>query len=193
MDDVFDLDLAALAAGRRPGLDPVDEPLFVVCTHGRHDPCCAERGRPVASALAGADADATWESTHVGGDRFAGNVVAFPHGWYFGRVVPGDAPRIASAYRDGRLDLEHARGRSCDPTDVQAAELALRLDRRIDGLDDVHPVRRVRDGDRRTVAFETPGGRAEVVVERAGAVPRPLTCHARHPRVPVAWRPVAVR
>ena len=85
--DTLDLDLPALGGGIRPGFEPVEGPLFLVCTHGRRDVCCAERGRPVAQALATAVPGATWESSHVGGDRFAGNLVAFPHGLYLGRVA----------------------------------------------------------------------------------------------------------
>ena len=83
-----------------PG-DPEGEPLFVVCTHGRRDPCCAERGRPLAQGLAASFPDVTWESTHVGGDRFAANLVAFPHGLYFGRVEPDEGPEIVRGVRRG--------------------------------------------------------------------------------------------
>jgi hypothetical protein len=38
---------------------PYDGPLYLVCTHGRHDRCCALRGRPVAKALA------AFKPTHV--------------------------------------------------------------------------------------------------------------------------------
>ena len=34
----------------RPGRSSTG-PLYGVCTHGRHDACCAERGRPVCAAL----------------------------------------------------------------------------------------------------------------------------------------------
>ena len=52
-----------------PALEP--EPMLLVCTHGVHDTCCAVRGRPVAAALARRWPEATWECSHVGGDRFA--------------------------------------------------------------------------------------------------------------------------
>ena len=86
-------------------------PLVVVCTHGRRDVCCAERGRPLAGRSPPRFPDATWESTHVGGDRFAGNMVVFPHGLYFGRVEPDEGPGIAHAYAEGRIgSLERYRG-----------------------------------------------------------------------------------
>ena len=54
-----------------PHWQPYDGPLYLVCTHGRHDRCCALRGRPVAQALSRRHPQRTWESSHVGGDRFA--------------------------------------------------------------------------------------------------------------------------
>ena len=50
--------LAALGAGRSVGLTPEADPVLAVCTHGRHDACCAERGRPLARALAAEPAGA---------------------------------------------------------------------------------------------------------------------------------------
>ena len=49
--ELLDLDLDAIARGEAPDWDRFEGPLFGVCTHGRHDACCAERGRPVAAAL----------------------------------------------------------------------------------------------------------------------------------------------
>src|SRR5262245_7519706 len=40
-DEIVDLDLSAVADGRRPGFgSPVERPLLLVCTHGAHDACC---------------------------------------------------------------------------------------------------------------------------------------------------------
>ena len=64
-------DLVALA-GRFDDLpDPTSEPLFLVCAHGRKDVCCAVEGRVVAAVLDDALPGAVWETTHLGGDRFA--------------------------------------------------------------------------------------------------------------------------
>jgi hypothetical protein len=190
--EVLDLDLEALARGERPGLDPYPGRLFVVCTHGRHDPCCAERGRPLAQWLSVARPEETWECTHVGGDRFAANLVAFPYGWYFGRLAADDGTVVADAYADGRVDLRHARGRSCFPIDVQAAELFLRADRRLDGLDDVAPAGVERSGRETTAAFDTPSGPFAVRVRRSASEPVRLTCHAPEERAAPAFDLVAV-
>ncbi|UOE44123.1 sucrase ferredoxin [Agromyces larvae] len=107
---------------------PSDEPIYAVCAHGRHDRCCAVRGRRVATALAAARPEQTWECSHLGGDRFAGTMVVFPHGLYYGYAddSPDDGEptplRIADAFEEGRVVPEHLRGRSSLTHAVQAAQ-----------------------------------------------------------------------
>jgi hypothetical protein len=176
-----------------PG-DPAGEPLFVVCTHGRRDPCCAERGRPLAEAAAAVARDVTWESTHVGGDRFAGNVVAFPHGLYFGRVEPEEIATLMQAYHGGRIaPLHRYRGRSSDPLHVQTAEQAVRERLDLERIDDVARAHARRRGDRAEVAFTTPSGRFGVRMERVPGVPMRLTCHAAAEQARPAWRVLGLR
>ena len=72
--------------------EPIDHPLLVVCTHGKRDRCCSRYGRPLYDALrSDVPPEWVWQSTHVGGDRFAGNLVCLPEGLYFGRVDPAAA------------------------------------------------------------------------------------------------------
>lgn len=190
--DALDIDLLALGRGERPGLEPHDDPLFLVCTHGRRDVCCAERGRPVAQALAGRYPDQAWESSHVGGDRFAGNVVAFPHGLYFGRVG-AEASDVADAYAAGRISLPHLRGRSCLPMPVQAAEQAVREHTGFDGVDDVRFEGAERDADDWTATFGTTRGRFVVSVRVERSDTRFLTCRSRREEAPRAYRVLALR
>ncbi|HEX6149907.1 sucrase ferredoxin [Nocardioides sp.] len=180
---VADLDLTALGAGRSPGLTPVSESVFGVCTHGRHDACCAELGRPVATALSHAQPDATWEISHIGGDRFAGNLLVLPHGLYYGRVDPPAAVSIAATHRSGHLDLDHLRGRSSYPMSVQAAEIALRRQLGETALDTVRPVSRRRDGAEWHAVFDVGAERWEVVLRSAldETVRHRLTCLAVKP------------
>src|SRR4051812_20080444 len=112
-DDLADLLATPLPFdGETAGADwaPAPDPLLFVCTHGRHDPCCAVRGRPVAKALAAVHPDGTWECSHVGGDRFAANVVVLPRGLYLGRVPAESAAEIVDAVRAGRLPAAEFRG-----------------------------------------------------------------------------------
>jgi hypothetical protein len=192
LDDVPDVDVEGLSRGESAGMTRVAEPLFVVCTHGRHDPCCAERGRPLARALARSEAEATWEGSHVGGDRFAGNLVAFPHGMYFGRLAPQDAASVTMAYRRGRIDLAHYRGRSCYATSVQAAEHLFRVDQGLDGVDDVRPVGAVRRDGLIVVTLVARAQSYRVTIERSREEPRVLTCHDTEPFAAPAHRLVAI-
>ncbi len=126
-------DVAAAAAGlaaSRPdpaGWVPADHPLALVCTNGRHDQCCANEGRPVVRALRGsAWDDHVWECSHVGGDRFAANVVVLPESLYFGRCTPDGIVSLLDGVAAGQLDLDHFRGRSGYRTVEQAVEHLVR-------------------------------------------------------------------
>lgn len=191
---VLQLDLDRLGRGERLGAGiPHEGPMFLVCTHGRHDPCCAERGRPLAEALSSAFPDETWGSSHFGGDRFAGNLVVFPHGFYFGRVSPEESEAVARTYLDGRLDLGRLRGRSCRPMPVQAAEHFLREQEGLDRIDDVELEDATTTPSGARVRFRTRVGRSEVHVAREpDLVARRLTCHSQHEERPPTYRLLAI-
>ena len=162
-----------------PG-DPVGHPLLLVCTHGKHDRCCARYGRPLYEAVAEqAEEGWAWQCSHVGGDRFAGNLVVLPEGLYFGRVDPGDAWVVLDEYLSGRIHLPAYRGRSCHPFAVQAAERAVRERTGATGLDDVELV------SLEPIRFRAGSRVLEVDVERSLGELTYLTCSAdqlRHPR-----------
>lgn len=181
LDDVRDLDLAALGAGRSVGLEPHEGPLLAVCTHGRHDACCAERGRPVALALAASrHADAVWECSHIGGDRFAGNLVVLPQGLYYGRLDPVSALAVAGSHLAGELDLDHLRGRSSQPMPVQAAEIFLRRELGATRQDAVVLVGRSTEAGLTLASFTVAGATYDVRVRttRDPATATRLTCKA---------------
>ncbi|WP_167880421.1 sucrase ferredoxin [Nocardioides guangzhouensis] len=183
---VLDLDLAALGAGRSPGLLPHDGSLLCVCTHGRHDVCCAERGRPVATAVAAAHPQEAWEVSHIGGDRFAANLLVLPHGLYYGGLDPASAVAVTGGHLSGQVDLDHLRGRSGLAMPVQAAEVALR--RRLEETreDAVRFRRQERDGATTRAWFEV--GAATYAVEVRTThddEPQRLTCGVDRPsRIP---------
>ena len=73
--------------------------------HGSRDQCCSLRGTAVFGALAGRlGEEELWISSHLGGHRFAANVVVLPAGLQFGRVTPdrGAVRRRAGARRQDR-------------------------------------------------------------------------------------------
>jgi hypothetical protein len=170
-------------------------PFYLVCTHGRHDQCCAIEGRPVAEALNRLRPGSAWECSHVGGDRFAANIVCLPEGVYYGRVEPHRAAYLLAEHRAGLVDLDHYRGRSCHPPLVQAAELFARShlrERRIDGVG----VLSAEPGPEGTVAVlvqQRNGDAMEVIVRRERAEPVQLTCHVHEESRPWTYRLVEVR
>jgi hypothetical protein len=189
--ELLELDMAAVVAGERPGFgEAVDEPVYLVCTNGRHDRCCATYGRPAALALAAGHGELIWESSHVGGDRFAGNLVCLPGGHYFGRVGPAEADRVVDRHLAGTIDLDHYRGCCVDPPVVQAAEWFARTATGLAGVGDLEFAGRDRlAGGTQAVWFRRPGGGELRVVLRAtrDAEPRLLTDHSASPESPLAF------
>jgi len=154
------------------------EPVICVCTHARHDQCCAVKGRPVVTALAREHRRATWECSHLGGDRFAATLILFPHGLYYGRVTGADAPGLVDAYRHGLIEPRWFRGRSALPNVVQAAEAFARADRGDNQLHAFQFASWTESGSVHTVLF-THGGEP-VAVRLAEILSPPLlsTCAA---------------
>jgi hypothetical protein len=180
-EELLEVDFIA-QRGRR-----LDHPLFLVCTHGKRDRCCARYGRPLYDVVReAAEEDRVWQSTHVGGDRFAGNLVCLPEGLYFGRVGRGDAWRVLDEYLAGRIDLGRYRGRCCYPFHVQAAERALREATGRRGIDDLRLARIERSGDAVwQVTFTVDGEVREVEVRAELGDLTYLTCSSdalRRPR-----------
>ena len=166
--------------------EPVDQPLFLVCTHGKHDRCCARYGRPVFDALAEQlDDEWVWQTTHVGGDRFAGNVVCLPHGLYYGRVEREDALTLVDEQLAGRVFLDRYRGRSCWPFAAQAAERSIRDETGLVGVDELRLASLHRDGAQFRVGFVDGAGRRHErdVVGGLGAEDY-LTCTSPRPERP---------
>jgi len=191
-EDLRALDVAGALAGSAPTPAPaLHHPLLVVCTHGKRDRCCARYGRPLYDALRQREdvRDFVWQSTHVGGDRFAGNVVCLPEGVYFGRVAPADIDGIVDEYRAGRIALERYRGRAAYGFAAQAAEIRIREETGLRGLDDLALARiEERGKDAWEVTFrERATGETHDVAVTVEHDPEParLTCDAvapAHPR-----------
>lgn len=136
--DLATLDLDAVASGRPGHGEPVSGPLFLVCTHGTKDMCCALLGRPLATALTETHPDRTWEVSHVGGDRWAGNLLVVPDGFLHGQLEPAEAELVAKAAVHSEVEPDRLRGRTSTATPwIQYAEIAVRQHTGLRGLDDV--------------------------------------------------------
>jgi hypothetical protein len=185
-------DLLALPLDSTAG-EPDDQPVFLVCAHSRHDTCCALRGRPVAAALAQLRPGRVWETSHVGGDRFAANVLVLPAGLLYGRVLPFAAAEFITASEAGEVIGALLRGRVGLPPAAQAAlafafeHLALRnrADLRVIGIAN-EP-----DGST-TIRLHGPHGLIDVAVQVERVAADGLTCHNPAPNQFLAYRPVAI-
>ena len=173
---------------------PAEQPVYLVCAHGGHDACCALRGRPLARALPAGDPDAVWECSHLGGDRFAANVLVLPHGFYYGQV-PADGAELVAAHRRGEVALPWLRGRAGLPPAAQAAQHLLREKTCLLRFDDlpVRDVGRLTEAgaavERFAVTLAGPDGPVVVTVEsRPSDESVLLTCRATHPAHSRTWR-----
>jgi hypothetical protein len=115
--------LDGLPDGTRPSFGvPVTAPQYLVCAHGRRDVCCARLGGPLARELSAARPAQVWETTHVGGHRYAANLVILPHGLYYGPVDRDSAVAAIAAYERGEIAGARYRGRAGQLRDRQARD-----------------------------------------------------------------------
>ena len=170
-----DRTLERLAAGERPGLGAErPEPLYLVCTNGRRDVCCGRAGRDLVRALGPELGEQLWETSHIGGHRFAPNLVCLPHGLVYGRLDVDSARVVVQAYEARRLELDHLRGRSSLEPAEQAADVFVRRATGRVGLED------------------DPASELRVHVESEPLdPPRPESCDGE-PKRPLAWRLVSL-
>ncbi len=191
----LDIDAAVQPPELRAG-DGADEasPVFLVCAHGTHDACCALRGRPVAAALALARPAAVWESSHVGGDRFAANVLVLPTGVLYGRVPESAASTLVAATDHGLVLEEHLRGRVGFAPDDQVAMAQVHRERPGLSFDDVLPLGSSTPEPGLTVVRVRAGAAVVEVSVRVQRAHREwLTCQALQPSSAVIHRPVSLR
>jgi hypothetical protein len=191
-DDLLGLDLAAALPDTAAASGP--QQVALTCTNGKRDLCCAVHGRPVAETLAATPGWDSWESTHLGGHRFAATTMLLPTGDMFGWLDRRSAAAVVERFDAGHLLLSHYRGRSGQPMPVQAAlhAAAIRLGdsrRQAFRLIEAVPIGAARpaDAERWTVLV---GHRAErgrevtyrVAVARATSAPGLLSCADELPK-----------
>ncbi len=90
-------------------------PLLAICTHGKHDTCCAKEGQGLFNALcelskSGSLKREVWQSTHLGGHRFAATMIDLPSGNMYGRLEETQAETICAAINNDSTDHDYLRG-----------------------------------------------------------------------------------
>lgn len=154
---ILDLNFAALLRGEAAERAAIREkPLILICTNTQRDACCGRLGVPIYTALKPLAGEALWQTSHIGGHRFAGTLIIFPHGLYYGRLHSQDAIQIFQRYMEGEIRLENYRGRACYTPIQQAAEYHLRQQIGSAGLESLSLVEDIdRGGGVHTLTFKS--------------------------------------
>lgn len=160
------------------------EPVYLVCAHAKHDVCCALRGRPVTAALADLRPEAVWETSHVGGDRFAANVVVLPTALYYGWVDPADTAALVAATEAGKVLPHLLRGSAALAPAAQAAQGYARVALDESRVDALRPLRTERLAE---ATWRVTLDGAVVTVRREATAPAQLTCNARRAWPTARW------
>jgi (2Fe-2S) ferredoxin len=177
--------------GSRGRIEP--NPLYLVCTHGRHDPCCGQRGRPVVASLAARRPEHVWQASHLGGCRFAPTVLVLPAGIMYGRVPASAAADVVAAAEAGEVVGEFLRGRIGIPPAAQAAIGFAHEYLELPRVQDVSLASTAAiDGSTVLVRVDTPRGPFDVTVERTRIDATALTCAAPGPSWFVGHRPLTI-
>lgn len=152
--DLLDLDIPALMT-KNPARDSREWParLYLVCTNGKRDKCCAKFGLPLYRELAAQAGEAVWQCSHIGGHMYAPTFVSLPEGHCFGHVQPGEGAIILTSLLQDKLFLHRYRGRACYPEIVQAADYFLRHRQQRFHVEDFHYLDHESAGERHTVKF----------------------------------------
>ena len=157
------------------------DPLVAVCAHGKHDQCCAVRGRSACKAIAANYPDFTWECSHLGGDRFAATMLLLPEGLCYGRVDSTDSVDLVRLYLEGRLDNRFLRGRTSLPHAVQAAQYFAREANGDDHIASLAPLDVDHEEGRTRVMLSGESGPIEVCLNEEKSEPLLSQCHAHGP------------
>ncbi len=103
-------------------LEAVRDTQYFVCVNAKRDICCAKFGRPTYAALHKILKGRAWQTTHVGGHRYAPNILVLPQSALYGRVTPGDVPEFLAATENNRLARGFLRGQTRYSAIAQIAE-----------------------------------------------------------------------
>jgi len=180
IDAVLGLDIGELFDGGAGGQIQTD-PLVLVCTHGLRDRCCAKKGMPVFDAVHQHLEDGVWQTTHLGGHRFAATLVVLPMGLQFGRVLPSEVPQLLEGVARGEIyDLDRFRG---VVSQGRLEQVTIDQLRRRNGCNGVHDIRMISPDE-----YELKGQRVRVLVRQTPHdEPRPYSCGDETLKTPAVY------
>ena len=175
-----------------PSFRPVHQRVYLVCTHGQRDRCCAKWGAAMYRALAQRAPQRVWQTSHLGGHRFAATLVELRSGHVYGRLEADEADALFEAAEAGRLHALHrVRGCSFVRRPEQAAELAVRERMAAFAFDDVRSVGMQQTGDRRWSVTVQVRGSHETIEVVARELPGVVGSCGDDPVTRLAYRAVS--
>jgi len=114
-DAVSEIDLEGIAAGSAAYDSDIEtDPLYFVCSDGLRDTCCGQFGGALYMKMQGmTNPQRVWQSTHLGGHRFAPTMLVLPLGVSYGQVREDEeAQAIVEASDKRQMHLPNLRGKS---------------------------------------------------------------------------------
>ena len=166
--DLLELKLIHPAdAKKHPLAVGVEDSHIWVCTHGKRDRCCAKYGRALYDALSPLAPDRVWQTSHLGGHRFAPTLVTLPDGLCYGHVLPDEVQDFMDAHARSEIyNLARLRGHVSYTAEQQTADIYLRETEGFDSTQVIgHPNTRHHSEDECSVHFRS--GSHERVVHLA--------------------------
>ena len=104
-------------------IEPLDETHYFVCANGQRDLCCSRLGMAAYRSLRELCNGRTWRTTHLGGHRFAPNILVLPDNLLYGRVVPPLLNDFVASAEHGEIYKPFLRGRGNFSPEEQVCEL----------------------------------------------------------------------
>jgi hypothetical protein len=136
-------------------------PQYFVCTNAKRDLCCAKFGRPTYAALHKLIPNRVWQTTHVGGHRYAPNILTLPDANMYGRVMVDDVQDFLAETENQQIARKFLRGNTGYSKLAQVAEHSLASQDIQDG--EATPFRLLRE-EQDSATFATTAGAKTITV-----------------------------
>lgn len=112
--------------------------MYLVCTNGKRDQCCAKFGIPIyEKLLQTVDQTQVWQCSHLGGHRFAPTLIVLPHHHCYGYLSVDNIAAFVDIHQQGKIAMEYWRGNCNYIPPVQAADYFLRQNQQCFGYEAV--------------------------------------------------------
>ena len=145
---------------------------YFVCSHASRDLCCSRYGLATWRRLHELSGGRSWQSTHLGGHRFAPNVLVLPQARLYGRVHLPQVERFFKKVEKGEVDYDLLRGKSEFPSEAQVCECLVEA-----------AVESVASYDSNSVRFHSEKGEIEVSVPPSDEIPVIASCGDAEPKL----------